>query len=630
MTGDPLLFARRLIDAGVPVFAAPPGGPIGFRLPADWQKVRPDPRRLEVYRPGYALAAVCGHGLDVLDVDPRNGGHEASRELRAAGIWPREYALVSTPSGGLHSFVASFGVRKLSRDGIDVQAGDADGQGRGFVFLPGTERASKATGLIAAYTLLDDRLDTFGQDDDSGGAFLRWAQAGKHASPSAPSGKAGGLGTPILELHQDALFRYACSLRARGVPELEAAGMVRLRAEQDCVPPWSHGKGPGGVGKPEDPWGLVAHAYERYEEGTPQSSDGPGLELVRPAGSPAPTSGTEATDPAERFPRLDWAALWLEPEDEDWILEPLIPARRAVALYSAPKLGKSLLMLEVAAAVSRGVPCLGVTPERGPVLYVDFENDPRGDVRRRLRTMGLGPADLDDLHYLSFPSMAVFDSPQGGAELLERAAAAGAILVVIDTVSRTIAGEENSNDTWVAFYRNTGLKLKEAGIAYVRLDHSGKDDTKGMRGGSAKSGDVDAVWQLTKPGAEDFLLYCEAARMNIPDESKSIGFRRVVDPYLRHERTVAPSKEDEVLILQCAIDIAMDAAGLALEHGLSGRELNDLLISAGIKGTQKAGFAAMRSRVDVSRRNRGNFGAPAPDYLPAHLEAARRMLGLAS
>jgi hypothetical protein len=59
--------------------------------------------------------------------------------------------------------------------------------------------------------------------------------------------------------------------------------------------------------------------------------------------------------------------------------------------------------------------------------------------------------------------------------------------VVIDTVSRAIDGEENSNDTW----------LNQLGIAMIRLDHSGKDETKGMRGGSAKSGDVDAVWLST-------------------------------------------------------------------------------------------------------------------------------------
>jgi uncharacterized protein YndB with AHSA1/START domain len=97
--------------------------------------------------------------------------------------------------------------------------------------------------------------------------------------------------------------------------------------------------------------------------------------------------------------------------DEEWIVEPLLPARRMIALYSAPKAGKSLLMLEIAVAIARGTEVLGATPDRPRrVLYVDFENDPRGDVRTRLEAMDVGPDQLDNLCYLTFPSLAKFDT----------------------------------------------------------------------------------------------------------------------------------------------------------------------------------------------------------------------------
>ena len=54
------------------------------------------------------------------------------------------------------------------------------------------------------------------------------------------------------------------------------------------------------------------------------------------------------------MPCIDWHALWADDSEEEWIVEPLLPARRLVALYSAPKVGKSLLMLEIAVGVSRG------------------------------------------------------------------------------------------------------------------------------------------------------------------------------------------------------------------------------------------------------------------------------------
>ena len=47
-------------------------------------------------------------------------------------------------------------------------------------------------------------------------------------------------------------------------------------------------------------------------------------------------------------------------------------------------------MLEIAVGIARGTEVLGVTPDRPRnVLYVDFENDPRGDIRSRLEAMDL-------------------------------------------------------------------------------------------------------------------------------------------------------------------------------------------------------------------------------------------------
>jgi AAA domain len=244
------------------------------------------------------------------------------------------------------------------------------------------------------------------------------------------------------------------------------------------------------------------------------------------------------TDRAKRmFPRLDWHALWADEEEVEWIHDPLLPARRSISIYSAPKVGKSLLMLEMAVAVSRGETFLGFTPSRRVrVLYVDFENDPKGDVRSRLQAMGCGPGDLDHLDYLSFPTMAGLDSEVGSLELLEAVKAYGSQVVMVDTVSRAVDGEENSNDTWLAMYRHTGLKLKQAGVAMIRLDHSGKDEAKGTRGGSAKSGDVDAIWKLTRVKDDRFRLECTDSRMELT--TKSLLLTRHTLPRLHHSVNV--------------------------------------------------------------------------------------------
>ena len=236
----------------------------------------------------------------------------------------------------------------------------------------------------------------------------------------------------------------------------------------------------------------------------------------------------------EHLPRLDWSVLWADETEEEWIVEPLLAARRLVALYSAPKVGKSLLMLEISAAVACGRGMFGYPATSGPrrTLYVDFENDPRGDTRARLVDMGYRPEDLDNLVMLSFPNIAAFDTEDGGRQLLAAVAEYRCEVVVIDTVSRSVEGDENENDTWLKFYRATGLRLKQAGIALIRLDHSGKDATKGQRGGSAKSGDVDAIWQLRKVDEDVLELECDGARFPVPE--RLVTLRRCENP-LRHE-----------------------------------------------------------------------------------------------
>jgi hypothetical protein len=79
----------------------------------------------------------------------------------------------------------------------------------------------------------------------------------------------------------------------------------------------------------------------------------------------------------------------------------------------------------------------------------------------------------------------------------------------------------------------------------IRLDHSGKDEAKGQRGGSAKSGDVDAVWRLSKTGEDLVDLVCEAQRF--PLNRNHLTLRREDDP-LQHEVSQDPymDKQDKL------------------------------------------------------------------------------------
>lgn len=294
----------------------------------------------------------------------------------------------------------------------------------------------------------------------------------------------------------------------------------------------------------------------------------------------------------DRLPLLDWHELWADDTEEEWIIEPILPARRLIALYSAPKVGKSLLMLEMAVAIARGTTVLGYTPHHPRrVLYVDFENDPRGDIRERLQAMGNTPDQLGNLCYLSYPTLAHLDTENGSLELLAAVTVYNCEVIIIDTVSRAVGGDENENDTWLNFYRHTGLKLKQAEKALIRLDHSGKDEMKGQRGGSAKVGDVDAVWRMSKITDTTFRLDCEANRM--PVSEKTLVIHREVAPRLRHRVDAEGRYAAWKAKVQAVVD-ALDACGLPADA--SNRGSRETLRAASIRAENKVITEAVKRR----------------------------------
>lgn len=203
---------------------------------------------------------------------------------------------------------------------------------------------------------------------------------------------------------------------------------------------------------------------------------------------------------------IDWPGFWAkEHTTEEWLIEPVVPAGRQVAVWATHKTGKSLITLEMVAAAATGRSCFGA-PAADPidVVYLDYEMT-EDDLRERLEDLGYGPeVDMDRLHYYLLPALPALDTAAGAAMLLAIIDRHQARLLVIDTMSRVVSGEENSADTYRAFYRLTGLQLKARGVAVLRLDHGGKVAEQGQRGSSAKGDDVDLVWHLkaTENGLE--------------------------------------------------------------------------------------------------------------------------------
>lgn len=199
-----LAVARAMVAAGIPVFIAARNHGSGheFLLPKSWQTTKPNPEVIDRWRPGMALCAVMGVVCDGADTDPRNGGAESRADLVAAGVWPKVYGVVKTPSEGTHEYIHRTHVAKGELvKGVDLQAGQDDGEGRGFLYLPPTERVSKwgdHEGAMVEYAWevdLDvDYLTDWSEEGDGTteglANLMRNKRASRRAAPKRTRGEA--------------------------------------------------------------------------------------------------------------------------------------------------------------------------------------------------------------------------------------------------------------------------------------------------------------------------------------------------------------------------------------------------------------------------------------------------------
>lgn len=273
---------------------------------------------------------------------------------------------------------------------------------------------------------------------------------------------------------------------------------------------------------------------------------------------------------------IDWAddAFWNPPEPK--ILIPGIAGEgQTVSLIAPGGLGKSLIAQDSGIGLTVRENVFGVDVQPATIIYLDRENSGRG-VSKRMTAMGISTADhkklRDRFHYSLLGSIPDLDTEAGGRWLMGEVEKTGATCIIVDTASKVVAGEENSNDTWKGLHNHTLVGLRARGVAVIILDHVGKDEGRGARGGSAKKDNCDVMWSLSlgRPlhtGEEVLVLTCMKDRDgDFGGEGSKRHLIREKQPITRHRfptlteleeienPRVAASNEYEDLVRRIAQD----------------------------------------------------------------------------
>jgi RecA-family ATPase len=180
---------------------------------------------------------------------------------------------------------------------------------------------------------------------------------------------------------------------------------------------------------------------------------------------------------------------------QNWLVEDMIPSNNVTLLSGDGGTGKSLLSLQLAAAVATGGTWIGFRPQSGPAVFLSAE-DEIDELHRRLARI---EPKLDRLSALIIIPLAgedaILAAPQGRDRLIQPTALFKAVqhviathkptLLVLDTAADLYAGNENARAEVRAFISQLrGVCLKQH-VAIVLLSHPSQN---GLASGSGDSG----------------------------------------------------------------------------------------------------------------------------------------------
>ncbi|MFP5239906.1 MAG: AAA family ATPase, partial [Acidobacteriota bacterium] len=195
------------------------------------------------------------------------------------------------------------------------------------------------------------------------------------------------------------------------------------------------------------------------------------------------------------------------PRKVAWIIKRLLPRASLGVLFGATGAGKSFLVLDLVAAVARGIDWCGHRiAARHRVVYVTAEG--QEDFRRRASAYALAAGTVGQPNGgmgLYFVDEAPNLLEVGDARELARQIAAcpggKPALVVLDTLAQVmVGGNENSSEDVGKVLKHCRLIERATGAMVLLVAHTGKDETRGLRGWSGVRGAADFEMEVVREG----------------------------------------------------------------------------------------------------------------------------------
>lgn len=194
---------------------------------------------------------------------------------------------------------------------------------------------------------------------------------------------------------------------------------------------------------------------------------------------------------AYQLPFLNLEQLEMASKSVAWTVKGLVPADSIGMLFGGSGTFKSFIALDLALHIAHGLRWCGYKTQKGAVIYIAAEGGT--GLWRRIKAWHL-QRNLDWRH-IDFRVVPVAVDLMKDAAFVVAAAKAQDVkpaLVVVDTLSQTFDGEENSANEIAAYLRSLGTDFRALWQCVVLvIHHSGHSATERPRGSSAMRANVD-------------------------------------------------------------------------------------------------------------------------------------------
>jgi hypothetical protein len=222
-------------------------------------------------------------------------------------------------------------------------------------------------------------------------------------------------------------------------------------------------------------------------------------------------NGRDHDPPPVRFKLIRFNEFKLD-EHDPYIVKGLLPAEGLVVVWGPPKCGKSFWVLDLLMHAALGREYRGLRVEQGPIVYCALEGV-KGFKKRiaAFRQEKLKPEDDPDFHLMTTPLSLIRDVQALVADIRTQIGDVKPAAVCIDTLNRSLAGSESSDEDMAAYIRAVDAIRDAFDCLVIVVHHCGHEGQR-PRGHSSLMGALDVQIAVRKDIAGNVVAEVELSK----------------------------------------------------------------------------------------------------------------------